>query len=162
MNTFTINSRKYDQKIRKSWKCRFIEQVDSMMVFIGEFDEDVAHPGLGPIARGTVSREYYWLDRWYNIFRFSEPDGKFRNFYCNVAMPPDVVGETLDYIDLDIDLIVWPDKTVETLDEDDFAANSARFNYPESVKMNAFSAVQELRHLIEIRQFPFDIETFPS
>ncbi len=152
----TVISRKYELKPRKNWQCRLVESTDRLLVLEGEFEMDVEHAGLGSIARGTVSREYYWLDRWYNIFRFSEPDGKFRNFYCNIAMPPTFEDGVLDYVDLDIDVIVWPDGQVETLDEDDFAANSERFNYPESVRTNARSALADLRRLIKTREFPFD------
>ena len=105
----TINSRKYDQSIRRTWTCELIERNDPLIVVVGEFDRDVEHPGLGSISRGTVSYEYYWLDRWYNIFRFHEPDGALRNYYCNVAMPPTLDNGVLDYVDLDIDIVVWPD-----------------------------------------------------
>ena len=84
----TINSRKYDQTIRRSWRAELIETTGSMLVFIGKFEFDVEHTDLGFIPRGTVSYEYYWLDRWYNIFRFLLPDGRLRNYYCNINMPP--------------------------------------------------------------------------
>ncbi|HVF29506.1 MAG TPA: hypothetical protein VNA22_00995, partial [Pyrinomonadaceae bacterium] len=69
----TINSRKYDGTIRRAWTCEFIEQRDSLLLFVGEFEAAVEHRDLGRIEAGTVSYEYYWLDRWYNIFRFHEP-----------------------------------------------------------------------------------------
>src|SRR3954453_23307887 len=83
----TVRSLKYDRKVRRTWSCRSVERTDEFMYAIGIFEEHVKHPGLGEISRGTVSHEYYWSNRWYNIFRFHEPDGSFRNFYCNVAMP---------------------------------------------------------------------------
>jgi hypothetical protein len=51
-----------------------------MIELTGEFAEDVEHSNLGQIKNGTVSHEYFWLDRWYNVFRFHEPDGTLRNF----------------------------------------------------------------------------------
>jgi protein associated with RNAse G/E len=105
----TVNSRKYDLKIRKSWQCHLIERDDSLLTLVGEFDSDISHAGLGSIARGTMSKEYYWLDRWYNVFHFCEPDGSFRNFYCNITMPPKFEDLVIDYVDLDLDVIVWPD-----------------------------------------------------
>lgn len=156
-NDITVNSRKYDLSIRRSWKCRLIERADPLLVFVGEFDRDVEHPDLGSIAAGTISYEYYWLDGWYNVFRFHEPDGSFRNFYCNINMPPTFESGTLDYVDLDIDVLVWPDWTSIILDRDEFEANSAKFNYPESVLFQANTALSELLDLIEERRFPFDI-----
>ena len=46
------------------------KQVGPLIVLDAVFDAEIQHDLLGPIALGTVSREYYWLDRWYNIFRF--------------------------------------------------------------------------------------------
>ena len=105
-NLIQINARKFDNKIHRSWKCKFIEQRDSLLIFAGEFDREITHNDLGIIRRGTVSYEYYWLDRFYNIFRFHEPEGSLRNFYCNVNVPPTFENGVLDYIDLDIDVLV--------------------------------------------------------
>jgi len=151
----TINSRKYDLKIRKSWKCHLIERDDSLLTLVGEFDSDISHAGLGSIARGTMSKEYYWLDRWYNVFRFCEPDGSFRNFYCNITMPPRFEDLVIDYVDLDLDVIVWPDGRVDTMDEDDFAANALRFGYPPEVQQRALDSLEELRLAIADHEFPF-------
>ena len=80
-----------------------------------------------------MSYEFYWLDRWYNVFRFHEPDGQLRNYYCNISLPPRFESSLLEYVDLDIDLLVWPDGNVEVLDREEFQANVARFNYPAEV-----------------------------
>ena len=152
----TVISRKYDLSIRRTWKCRLIERDDPLLVFVGEFEEPVEHSDLGMIEKGSISYEYYWLDRWYNIFRFHRPSGELRNYYCNVNMPPTLDAGILDYVDLDIDLIVWPDGSVVTLDEDDFAANAAKFDYPPEVRRNALEAVDQVRLLIANREFPFN------
>ena len=124
---------------------------------VGVFDAAVDHADLGRISKGTVSFEYYWLDRWYNVFRFLEPDGSLRNLYCNICMPPKFSGETLDYVDLDIDLVIWPDGSVVTLDEVDFADNAAKFQYPTDVTQKALDSVDELKLMIANREFPFEI-----
>src|SRR5262245_57686061 len=65
----TVNARKYDLNVRKSWTCRLVEQNNPLVALVGEFDSDISHAGLGSISRGTISEEFYWLDRWYNVFR---------------------------------------------------------------------------------------------
>ena len=110
---------------------------------------------LGTISSGTISTEYYWLDRWYNVFRFSDPDRRLKNYYCNVNQPPTFDGHVLSYIDLDIDVLVAPDLTYKILDVEDFEANARRYAYPEEVQANARRAVTELTRLIESRAFPF-------
>ena len=150
----TVNSRKYDLSIRRTWTCELVERNDPLIVLIGEFDRDVEHPGLGSIRRGTVSHEYYWLDRWYNIFRFLEPDGTLRNYYCNVSMPPTFENGVLDYVDLDIDVVVWKDLSYEVVDRDDFERNTVKYGYPDDVKQRAEESVAKLIRMIEGREFP--------
>jgi protein associated with RNAse G/E len=155
-NLIQINARKFDNKIHRSWKCKFVDQQNSLLTFVGEFDSEVVHTDLGIIKKGTISYEYYWLDRWYNVFRFHEPEGPLRNFYCNVNAPPIFEKGVLDYIDLDIDVLVWKDFSFEILDMKEFEFNSLKFNYSGEVIRNAKKSLNELIKLINQKQFPFD------
>jgi len=125
------------------------------MVFVGEFENEVVHKELGVIRRGTISYEYYWTDRWYNIFRFHEPDGGLRNFYCNVNMPPIFSNGVLDYVDLEIDILVWSDFRIQILDTDEFEQNTKRFSYSNELRLKVQESVNELKTMIENREFPF-------
>lgn len=149
----TITSRNYDGSIRRSWQCRFIERDRSMLLLEGVFDEEVDHAELGVIRRGTISYEYYWLDRWYNILRFHEPRGEFRNFYCNISMPPRLQDGFLDYVDLDIDIVIWPDGRFKVLDELEFQMNAA---FPQEVKTTALETADFLVSMIQSGNFPPD------
>lgn len=120
------------------------------------FAEDVDHDLLGHIAMGTSSTEYYWLDRWYNVFRFADDAGALRNYYCNVIAPPVFDGNILSYVDLDIDLLVAPDMSYRLLDVEDFETNAIQFSYPQDIRARAFQAVDDLVSLIHARAFPFD------
>ncbi len=154
----TINSLKYDQTIRRTWQVDLVDQDGSLLIFAGEFDSDVDHPDLGFIPRGTISHEYYWLDRWYNIFRFLESDGSLRNYYCNVSMPSRFQNGVLEYIDLDIDVVVWPDGRHVVLDMNEFAENVDQLSYPANVCSNALEGLTELIDLVASRKFPFDAD----
>ena len=158
----TVNSRKIDGAIRRSWTCELVERSDSLLVFVGTFESDVSHPELGHIKAGTVSYEYYWLDRWYSIFRFHEPSGSLRNFYCNVNMEPGFSDGVLDYIDLDIDVVVWPDFTYKVLDRDDYEENAKLFGYTDEVKEKVEATLKELLERIESRDLPDVPEKFAT
>lgn len=155
--TITINSRKYDRSLRRSWHCSLIQETDDYFMFLGEFDEEIAHKELGVIRPGTVSYEYYWRNEYYNVFRFHEPDGMFRNFYCNVNMPPIFQNDTLDYIDLDIDILVWKDFSIEILDIDEYEENKRKYSYPVDLQHKISESVESLLSKIKHREFPFDI-----
>lgn len=154
----TVRACKYDGTEHRRWQARLLRREASLLVFDAAFDEEINHALLGKIASGTLSLEYYWTDRWYNVFRFSEPTGELRNFYCNVNVPPSFDGRVLEFIDLDIDILVAPDLSYSILDEDEFAANALRYQYPAEVQHRARQAVAELVTLIEKRHFPFNEE----
>jgi protein associated with RNAse G/E len=77
-------------------------------------------------------------------------------------MPPKFENGVLEYIDLDIDVLVWNDFSFETLDMEEFEENAAKFGYPEEVRVNAQNALEELMALIKGREFPFDHESAGS
>ena len=127
-----------------------------MLVLEGKFDADIEHDLLGTIVSGTHSLEYYWLDRWYNVFRFSQPNGGLRNYYCNVNVPPSFDGEILSYVDLDLDILVALDFSFQILDAQDFERNAEVYGYDDEIRANAQHALDELVAMIDQRAFPFN------
>jgi uncharacterized protein len=155
-NEITVNALKYNGQIHRSWKANLIKQTDEMIELTGTFDNEVVHERLGVIKRLTVSYEYFPLNQWYNIFRFHEPEGNLRNHYCNVGLPPVFENGLLNFVDLDIDILVWKDFTFEILDFEEFQDNSLLMKYPKNVIEKCLQTVEELKILITNRQFPFD------
>ena len=152
----TVRAHKYDGSEHRSWNAKVLRREGSLLVLDATFDKEIKHDLLGTIASGTRSIEYYWLDRWYNIFRFAEPTGELRSYYCNVNVPPAFDGQVLSYVDLDIDILVEPDFSYQILDVEDFERNAKLYGYSHEVQSNARRAVDELVNLIDTRQFPFD------
>ena len=152
----TVSVLKYDGREHRRWPARIAKTDGPLLVLDAVFDEEIKHDLLGTISSGTISTEYYWLDRWYNVFRFSDPQQQLKNYYCNINVPPRLDGQVLRYIDLDIDVLVEPDLTYKILDEDDFEQNAKGYPYPEEVQVSARAALAELLGLIESRSFPFN------
>ena len=155
MTSVNVRAYKYDGALHRSWGAELVRKEGSLVVLDAKFPDEIVHELLGTIAAGTHSLEYYWLDRWYNVFRFAEPDGKLRNYYCNVNVPAKFDGETLSYVDLDLDILVDPNFSYSILDVEDFERNARLYGYTEEVKTNARQALAELVDLIESRAFPF-------
>ena len=158
-DSISVRVLKYDGSDYRRWKARVARREGPLLVLDAEFEYAVHHHALGDISRGTRTVEYYWLDRWYNVFRFLADDGKTRLYYCNVNMPPALEDSLLSYIDLDIDIVVQPDFSYQVLDLEEFEANAARYGYSEKVRTQAHAAVNELSRLIETRAFPFTENT---
>jgi uncharacterized protein len=150
-----VRAYKYDGVLHREWDAELVRQEGALVVLDAKFPEEIVHDLLGTILSGTGSLEYYWLDRWYNIFRFAEPDGTLRNYYCNVNVPPNFDGETLSYVDLDLDILVDPDFSYRVLDVEDFERNAKHYGYTEEVQANARQALEDLVKMIQGRGFPF-------
>lgn len=151
----TINARKFDGQIHRSWKCELLAETAEYFTFYGEFESEIKHPKLGIIRPKTASFEYYWKNRYYNVFKFIEPNGDFRNYYCNINLPPVFENNTLDYIDLDIDILVWKDFSVEILDMDEYKENITKYGYPAELQNRIKASAEKLLEKIELREFPF-------
>ena len=153
--SIVVRAYKYDGALHRSWAAELLRQEGSLIVLDAKFSDEVVHDLLGTIASGTHSLEYYWLDRWYNIFRFEQPDGTLRNYYCNVNVPAKFDSGILSYVDLDLDILVDPDFSYRVLDVEDFERNARLFGYTEDVQANARQAINELVSMIARRAFPF-------
>lgn len=142
---FTVNARKYDLSLRRSWQAEFVEQTDKYIKLVGTFHDNVEHSDLGHIPAGTISHETFPVNRWFNFFTFFELNGELRNHYFNISLPPKISETAIDYIDLDIDIVIWPDNRVDVLDFEEFETNARLLNYPKDVKEKARAMTDEIK-----------------
>ena len=90
--------------------------------------------------------EYYYSNRWYNIFAiYDRDDGKVKGWYCNVGMPAVIEDDVVSYVDLALDLWVSVDSKQTVLDEDEFA----RLELDDEVSNNALNGLRELKTLFK-------------
>jgi uncharacterized protein len=120
------------------------------------FTRDIAG-GVVPIHAGDRMIEWFFADRWYNIFQHhAAEDDHLKGWYCNITRPaaftdsPD--GLTIGADDLALDVFVHPDGHVQLLDEDELAA----LGLPEAELAQVWGAVAQLRALVQGRLAPFD------
>lgn len=108
---------------------------------------------LGYVTFATNDRftEWYYSDRWYNVFEIASPDGTLKGWYCNVAAPATIEEHDLYCRDLLLDLWVSPDGAATVLDEDEFAASTL----DSATREQARAGLAELQHLVVRRQGPF-------
>lgn len=98
---------------------------------------------------------YFWRDRWYNVFRLSRPGCPTALWYCNITTPPSFDGTQIGYVDLDLDVKVFPNGCYQLVDEDEFQAHQKAYGYPGDVVMQARKAARDLLEMARGREFPF-------
>jgi hypothetical protein len=73
------------------------------------------------LGQGDRFIETYFTDRWYNIFEIhAREDDHLKGWYCNICLPSELSPDSLSYVDLALDLLVFPDGVQLVLDEDEF------------------------------------------
>jgi uncharacterized protein len=102
---------------------------------------------------GDLMTEWFYNDRWYNIFRVQEGSrGALKGFYCNVTRPAQISEEVVTAEDLALDVLVSPRGDITLLDEDEF---EAMFISSED-RAQALKAVEEIKQAVAQRTPPFD------
>ena len=101
--------------------------------------------------KGDRFVEYYYNDRWYNIFAiYDRDDGKIKGWYCNIGKPAVIKDKTVSYVDLALDLWVSANGKQTVLDEDEFKELQLD---PELAKQG-LNALGELKQLFQMQKPP--------
>lgn len=71
--------------------------------------------------KGDRFVEYFFSDRWYNIFAvYDRDDGHIKGWYCNIGKPAVIEGGIVSYVDLALDLWVSANGKQTVLDKEEF------------------------------------------
>jgi uncharacterized protein len=111
------------------------------------------HLGYVSFETGDYFTEWFFHDRWYNIFEIASPNGALKGWYCNIAAPATIEEDDLFCRDLLLDLWVAPDGGTTVLDEAEFASDTS---LDDVLREQARAGLAEVQRLVEQRQGPFD------
>ncbi len=117
---------------------------------------DVA--GLILLQKGDIFTEWFYTDRWYNIFHIRDGQtGAFKCWYCNITRPADIQPDYVASDDLALDVLILADGQPHILDEAEFSALTL---LPNERRM-AWDAVEEIQRLYRENQYPFNQKACP-
>lgn len=115
------------------------------------FNRDDMDLGYTTFKRGDRFIEYFYSDRWYNIFVvYDRDDGALKGWYCNVCRPAQITETAVRCDDLALDVWVGPDGRTHVLDEDEFAA----LPLDETERRNGREALDKLLEMAQHSQLP--------
>ena len=142
-----ITVHKLDEQGREVWQypATILERQHDCVRLEATFNRDDLDLGFAVFKRGDRFVEYFFADRWYNIFAVHDGDSDtLKGWYCNVCRPA-VLGETAIHCqDLALDVWVAPGGEPLVLDEDEFAAIGTR-----NVKKSAAFSVARMADAYE-------------
>lgn len=127
---------------RLSYPATVVDVTDRSVVVAAESTLDrVAIDGV-VILREDQFTEYYYRDRWFNVYHIGSPEGETKGWYCNVATPFETDDLGIAFVDLYLDLFVHPDGHYTVLDQDEFEA--VKDELGEQLVQQARAALDEL------------------
>jgi uncharacterized protein len=137
-----------------SYECERIDGGVDWVCLQAHFEMDsVDLSGSLQLCRGDLMTEWFYADRYYNIFQIQNPDTlSIKGWYCNITRPAEIVNGTVVADDLALDMLVDPDGVITLLDKEEFNA----LDLPQADRCAALDAVVTLRDRIQNRQPPFD------
>ncbi len=118
--------------------------------------KDLGYTSFEP---GDHFTEYYYADRWYNIFDIASASGQRKGWYCNVTQPAAIFDDRIEQVDLLLDVWVDRDGTPLVLDQDEFDADTTM---SDEQRTGARRGLQELLQLIAAQVEPFDFTPRPD
>jgi protein associated with RNAse G/E len=118
---------------------------DSILIEAFFNREDLPFHGI-TLRKNDRFLERYYANRWYNIFEIHDrADDRLKAWYCNVTTPAEFSPGKVAYVDLALDLLVYPDGTYLVLDEDEFQ----NLDIEQPVRLNARQALNTLIQMAE-------------
>jgi hypothetical protein len=138
-----------EEKIRYSG--RIVEHLANGVVLLANWTLPMQDLGYTRFEPQDQFREYYYTNRWFNIFSISSAIGIHKGWYCNIAEPVQLGRDSIWQVDLLLDVWVNPAGEPLILDEDEFALA----DLSERQRIGANAGLRMLLQMLEARQEVF-------
>jgi hypothetical protein len=129
-----------------------IERSPTRVVIQAAWSNPPKDLGYTRFEAGDSFTEYYYSDRWFNIFDILGSDNQRKGWYCNIAQPAVIFDDRIEQVDLFLDVWVNPRGKPLLLDEDEFAAATT---LSEEQRTGAHAGLQTLLQLLASRSEAF-------
>jgi uncharacterized protein len=129
-----------------------VERLSSGVIIQAHWSHPTKNLGYVSFEPGDRFIEYYYTNRWYNIFDIASTKGVRKGWYCNIAEPAILFEDRIEQVDLLLDVWVSPISEILILDEDEFAADST---LTVGQRIGAKRGLQELLKMIADHQEAF-------
>jgi predicted RNA-binding protein associated with RNAse of E/G family len=132
----TERKRKLDGRILE-YRCQVVSWTPRAAVLLYRPGQEVDLAGLR-LPADVLSYGLYWVDRPFNIYHWVDRDGRTLACYCNVSTDTHIGQHRVEWLDLELDVLVTPDGAVRVLDEDEVPANLSVYHRAQLVLASQF------------------------
>lgn len=137
---------------RVQYEGEIIKRLENGVVIEAYWKRATTDLGYVRFEPGDRFTEYYFSDRWYNIFDIADAGGQRKGWYCNIAKPASLFDERIEQVDLLLDVWVDPSGVPHILDADEFEADHT---LNAEMRKAALDGLHELLERIAAQSEPF-------
>jgi len=152
MDQVTVRKLDHDGSEVVSYPGRVLKRAEDAIVLRTSWDREPMDLAFVTLEPEDCWTEYFYSDRWYNIFEIRASNGRLKGWYCNITRPAHIGEETVVAEDLALDLWVAPDRSTKVLDADEFA----ELSLAPRERRAAQQALAELQAMVTEGVSPFD------
>ncbi len=151
-DSITVEKLNLKQEVIITYDGIVLERTPETIVLEARFNRETMDLGYAVLEHDDRFIEHFFADRWYNIFEIhSVHDDHLKGWYCNIAQPAIFRAETVEQVDLALDVWINPDGSYRVLDRDEFEA----LDLDRVTRLRAQQAVSELIYLLYHHTAPF-------
>ncbi len=153
MATITVHKNDHNGEHVWQYDGEVIQRGATWVCLQARFGRGPVDIGVVTFRKGDLMTEWFYSDRYYNIFQIQDvDDDRIKGWYCNITRPATITAGAITSDDLALDVFVAPDGTITLLDEDEYVALDLPINERQAVT----EAVTVLRDRVKRRESPFD------
>ena len=151
-DSLTVKKLDLNHELITAYAGEVLERTATAIVLEARFSRETLNLGYAILEHHDRFVEHFFADRWYNIFEIhSVHDDRLKGWYCNIVKPAAFGAETIEQVDLALDLWINPDGSYQLLDREEFEA----LDLDRTTRLRAQQAVGELIYLLYHRAAPF-------
>lgn len=150
---FQIQCYKHNKKIHRAWDEAVLLKEEKEYVVFGNNKTTVTESDGSIWQTKEPAIMYFFKNKWFNVIAQIKKDGVY--YYCNIATPYIIEDNTIKYIDYDLDLRIFPNKTYKILDKLEYNYHKKIMNYSDDLDFVIKETLNELIILYKENYFPF-------
>ncbi len=159
MKQVVVRKLKFDGSVKYSWPGDLLDLQEGAWAVVHH--DPTRHTKLGPDSRPEGGEpahllHYLGLAGPVTVLFAYSLDGEFLDAKCDAAFPATLEVERLDFVDLDLDVVVLPGWQHYVRDQEVFAERAVTMGYTDEAKRTAHLGILHALRMVRRRAFPFD------
>ncbi|WP_322817452.1 DUF402 domain-containing protein [Tepidiforma sp.] len=154
-NPVLVRKRKYDRSVRSTWPGDLVDAHDDWLIVLHDSQHHPKDPP-DPASAPGYGIHTIGLREPLTVLHCFDALGHFIEAKCDAALPATISGRTIDFVDLDLDVVLLPEGTHHIRDREIFEQRARTMAYPPEVRRAAWCGILHALRRIRRRRFPFD------